>query len=207
MLTAIVLAGGQSTRMGRSKALVRIKGREMLAWIVEGLKPVVDEIIVVAKNEDNRSSYQNIVPKDVKILLDVMGLDGPLVGIYSAFLEVMSEYTYVHPIDSPVINKDVIEYLFQKAHGYDASIVRWNDGAIEPMHAVYKVKTGLTGATWMLDQGDTSAKALASRLHVNYIPVDDLRKFDNRLVSLLNVNTPQDLEMIGNFLGSKSRQQ
>ena len=205
MLTAIILAGGKSTRMGRSKALVKIKGKEMLAWIVEGLRPLVDEVIVVAKDEHNMSSYQKIMPKDVKILTDVIALDGPLIGIYSAFLEVKSEYAYVHPIDSPVINKDVIEYLFQKAYGYDASIVRWDDGSIEPMHAVYRVKTGLAEARWILDHGDTSAKALASRLeHVNYIPVDDLRKFDDKLASLLNVNTPQDLDTIGGFLGNAS---
>ena len=204
--TAVILTGGKSTRMGRSKALVKIKGKEMLAWAVEGLKPVVDEVIVVAKDESTKSSYQKVVPKDVKILTDVMSLDGPLVGIYSAFLEVTSEYAYVHPIDSPVINKDVIEYLFQKAYGYDASIVRWDDGSIEPMHAVYKVKTGLAEARLILDREDTSAKALASRLeNVNYIPVDDLRKFDDKLASLLNVNTPQDLDMIGGFLSPSSQ--
>ncbi len=203
MLTAVILAGGRSTRMGRNKALVKIKGKEMLAWIVEGLKPLVNEIIVVAKDESIKSSYQKIVPEDVRVLTDVMGLDGPLVGIYSAFLEAMSEYAYVHPIDSPVVNKGVIEYLFQKAEGYDASIARWDDGSIEPMHAVYKVKTGLAGARWALDRGDSSAKALASKLErVNYIPVDDLRKFDDKLVSLLNVNTPQELDNIASFLGS-----
>jgi len=190
--------------MGTSKALVKIKGKEMLAWVVEGLKPLVDEIIVVAKDESIKSSYEKIVPS-VKIITDVMRLDGPLVGIYSAFLQTASEYAYVHPIDSPIINNDVIQYLFQKASGYDASIVRWNDGAIEPMHAVYNVKTGLALAKVMLDRGDTSAKVLASKLeNVNYIPVDDLRKFDDKLISLLNVNTPQDLDTIQSFLG-KSR--
>ena len=189
--------------MGRNKALVKIKGKEMLGWVVEGLKPLVNEIIVVAKDESAKSSYQKIVPEDVKILTDVMALDGPLVGMYSAFLETASEYAYVHPIDSPVINKGVIEYLFQKAEGYDASIVKWHDGYIEPMHAVYRVKACLAGARWALERGDSSAKVLASKLeHVNYIPVDDLRKFDDKLVSLLNVNTPQELDNIVSFLGS-----
>jgi molybdopterin-guanine dinucleotide biosynthesis protein A len=201
LLTAVILAGGRSTRMKRNKALIQIKGKEMLVWVIEGLKPLVNEIIVVAKDESAKSSYQKIVPKDVKILTDVMELDGPLVGMYSAFLESKSEYAYVHPIDSPVINKDVVLYLFQKADGYDASIIKWNDGTIEPMHAVYKVKTGLAGARAALDRGDSSAKVLASKLeHVNYIPVDDLRKFDDKLISLLNVNTPQELDNIASFL-------
>jgi len=201
LLTAVILAGGRSTRMRRNKALIQIKGKEMLVWVVEGLKPLVNEIIVVAKDESAKSSYQKIVLKDVKILTDVMELDGPLVGMYSAFLESKSEYAYVHPIDSPIINKDVILYLFQKADGYDASIVKWNDGTIEPMHAVYKVKTCLAGARAALDHGDSSAKVLASKLeHVNYIPVDDLRKFDDKLVWLLNVNTPQELGSIASFM-------
>jgi molybdopterin-guanine dinucleotide biosynthesis protein A len=192
--------------MGTNKGLVRIKGKEMLTWVVEGLKPLVTEIIVVTKEESARSSYQKIVPRDVKILTDIVALDGPLVGMYSAFLEATSEYAYVHPIDSPVINRSIIEYLFQKADGYDASIVGWEDGSIEPMHAVYKTKPSLLGARWALDRGDTSAKALATKLeHVNYIPVGELRKFDDKLVSLLNVNTPQELERIESFLDASSK--
>ncbi|MGH9934421.1 MAG: molybdenum cofactor guanylyltransferase [Nitrososphaerales archaeon] len=201
MLTGVVLAGGRSSRMGRNKALIQIKGKEMLLWVVEGLNPVVSEIIVVAKDESAQSSYRKIVPHNVKIFTDIMELEGPLVGMYTAFLETKSEYAYVHPIDSPVINKSVIQYLFQKADGYDASIVKWNDGTIEPVHAVYKVRTGLAGAKSALEHGDSSAKVLASKLeNVNYIPVGDLRKFDDKLVSLLNVNTPQELDSIANFL-------
>jgi len=201
LLTGVVLAGGRSTRMGREKALIQIKGKEMLLWVVEGLKPLVSEIIVVVKDESAQSSYRKIVPPNVKIFTDIMELDGPLVGMYTAFLESKSEYAYVHPIDSPVINKHVIQYLFQNAEGNDASIVKWNDGTIEPMHAVYKVSTSLAGAKSALDHGDSSAKVLASKLeNVNYIPVDDLRKFDEKLVSLLNVNTPQELDSIASFL-------
>lgn len=67
---------------------------------------------------------------------------------------------------------------------------------------MYKVKACLSRARWALERGDSSAKVLASKLeHVNYIPVDDLRKFDDKLVSLLNVNTPQELDNIASFLG------
>lgn len=187
--------------MGRNKALVRIKDREMLAWVVEGLKPLASQIIVVAKDESSKSAYEKLV-SGVKVVIDAIGLDGPLVGMYSAFLESASEYAYVHPVDSPVINLNVIEYMLQKADGHDASMVRWNDGSIEPLHAVYRVKTSLGAAISILDNGDSSAKALAGHLQVNYIPIDELRKFDDKLVSLLNVNTPQDLEKIVMFLRS-----
>ncbi len=201
MLTGVVLAGGRSTRMGSNKALIKIKGKEMLSWVVEGLNPLVSEIIVVAKDESAQSSYRKIVPHSVKVFTDIMELDGPLVGMYTAFLECKSDYAYVHPIDSPVINKGVVQYLFQKAEGYDASIVKWEDGTIEPMHAVYNVRASLAGAKLALDHEDSSAKVLANRLeNVNYIPVDDLRKFDDKLVSLLNVNTPQELDSIASFL-------
>jgi molybdopterin-guanine dinucleotide biosynthesis protein A len=187
--------------MGSNKALIRLKGKEMLLWVVEGLKPLVSEIIVVAKDEPAQSAYRKVVPNNVKIFTDVMELDGPLVGMYTAFLETKSEYAYVHPIDSPVINKGVIQYLFQKAEGHDASIIKWNDGTLEPMHAVYKVRAGLAGAKLALDRGDSSARILASKLdNVNYIPVDALRKFDDKLISLLNVNTPQELDSIASFL-------
>jgi molybdopterin-guanine dinucleotide biosynthesis protein A len=198
LLAAVILAGGRSTRMGTNKALVKIKGREMLLWVVEGLKPVTHEIIVSAKDE-SVDEYRRIVGEDVKIATDLVQMDGPLVGIYSALLKSSSEYAYVHPIDSPIINHDIIRYLLQKADGYDASVIKFDD-SIEPLHAIYRVRAALNVAKSILEQGESGAKSLVGKLRVNYIPVDDLRRFDQGLVSLLNVNTPEGLARISAFL-------
>ncbi len=200
MRAAVILAGGKSTRMGTNKALIKMHGKELLRWIVEGLEPLVEEIKVSVKNQQNESAYKNIVSKDIKIIPDIAELEGPLVGIYSALIETSSEYAYIQPVDSPIVNKDIVEHLFKEAVHYDGAVIMNQDGTIEPLHAVYKVDRCIVEAKHALDAGDTSARVLANRMHVNYIQTENLQKFDEKLLSLFNINTPEDLDRVSEYL-------
>ena len=71
---------------------------------------------------------------------------------------------------------------------------------IEPLHAVYKVDRCLAEAKHALDAGDTSVRVLANRMHVNYIQTENLKKFDEKLLSLININTPEDLDRVSEAL-------
>jgi molybdopterin-guanine dinucleotide biosynthesis protein A len=186
--------------MGKNKALIKIHDKELLLQIVESLEPLVEEIIVSEKNQQNESAYRNIVSKDVKIIPDIIELDGPLVGIYSALLETSSEYAYIQPVDSPFVNKDLVEYLFKEAVHYDGAVITNQNGTIEPLHAVYKVDRCIVEAKNALDAGDTSVRGIAKRMHVNYIKTEKLRKFDEKLLSLININTPEDLSKLSEYL-------
>lgn len=182
--------------MGQDKALVKVKGREMLLWIVDQLKPLCDETVVVARNDNDKSVYRKMLPDDITTLMDSSPLEGPLVGIYSAFNSISSELAYVHPVDSPVINESMVEFLFEKAEGYDASIPRWDDGRLEPLHAVYRTKRVVAAARNLLSCNNTSAKDLAAMIHTNYVSITELKNFDPDLLSFINLNTPRDFQTI-----------
>ena len=197
----VVLAGGKSRRMGLNKALVKVKGREMLLWIVDQLKPLCDEMVVVARNDNDNFMYRKFLPNDVTTLMDFSLLEGPLVGIYSAFKCIRSECAYVHPVDSPIINKNMVEYLFKKVEGYDASIPQWDDGRLEPLHAVYRTERVVSVARNLLSRNNTSAKDLATVVHTNYVPITQLKNLDPDLLSFINLNMPGDLQTIEVNLG------
>jgi molybdenum cofactor guanylyltransferase len=186
--------------MGENKAIVSLMGRSLLSWAVGSLSDLVNELVVVTKNAEEAEFYKKEVSSNVRILHDIVPNEGPLVGIYSAFKVMESEYCYVHPVDSPIINAKVVELLFQKALGYDGAVIKLGKDLIEPLHAVYKRDSALRVAERALRLGDSSVKILAKETRVRYVTLDDLRVYDKELVSLLNINTKNDLKMIENYL-------
>lgn len=186
--------------MGENKAVISLMGRSLLSWSAGSLSDLVNELVVVAKNTEEVEFYKKEVSSNVRILHDIVLNEGPLVGIYSAFKAMESEYCYVHPVDSPIINAKVVELLFQKALDYDGAVIKLGKDLIEPLHAVYKRDSALRVAERALRSGDSSAKILAKETQVRYVLPDDIRVYDKELVSLLNVNTKNDLKMIENYL-------
>ncbi len=197
---AVILAGGRSTRMGENKALVTLMGESLLSLEVNSLSSLVDEVMVIAKTAEEMKLYEKEVPSNVKLLFDAVSQDGPLVGIYSALKVTKSEYCYVHPVDSPIINAKVVNHLFDMAMNYDGAVIKLERDLVEPLHAVYKRNTALVAAEKALQLGDSSAKILCKETRVKQVPLDDIRVFDNELVSLFNINTKNDLKTIENYL-------
>ena len=183
-----------------NKALVNILGKPLLSWSVDSLSKLVDDLIVVARNDDDVKLYEKILSKKVRIVIDDSVLDGPLVGIVSGFKVVNSDYCYVHPIDSPIIKKEVIEYLFRKAQNFDGAVWKITDEIIEPLHAVYRVNSVLKISERILKTGNTSAKILSKEIQLNYVGLDELISMDKNRVSLFNINTPSDVQFVENYL-------
>lgn len=204
MQSAIILAGGKSARMGMNKALVNILGKPLLSWTVHSLSKLVDDLIVVSRNDKDAKLYEKILPERVKIVSDDSDLEGPLVGIISGFKVAKSDYCYVHPIDSPIIKKEVIEYLFRQAKNFDGAVWKMQDDLIEPLHAVYHVSSVLKVSERILQTGNTSAKILSKEIRLNYVSIENLRSLDKELISLFNINTPSDVEFTENYLKAKS---
>jgi molybdenum cofactor guanylyltransferase len=198
--SAIILAGGKSERMGKNKAIVDIMGKPLLSWSVDSLSKLVDDLVIVSRNDNDAKLYEKILSERVRIVIDDSVLEGPLVGIISGFKVVKSDYCYVHPVDSPVIKKEVIEYLFGKAQNFDGAVWKINDETIEPLHAVYRVNSVLKISERVLKTGNTSAKILSKEIQIKYLGLDELRSMDKNTVSLFNINTPSDIQFIENYL-------
>lgn len=189
--------------MGENKALISLMGKSLLSWEVGSLYDFVDEIMIVAKNAEEAKRYERKVLSNVTVVCDIIPQEGPLVGIYSALKVAKSEYCYVHPVDSPIINKRIVNFLFEKAMGYDGAVIKLEKDLIDPLHAVYKRSSSLGTAEKALQLGDSSAKILSKEMRVRYVPLDDIRVYDKELVSLFNINTKKDLTIIENYLHKK----
>jgi len=132
-VTAVVLAGGRSTRMGRDKALLPVSGRTMIEHIVDQLRPHVDEILVSA---DDSSKYAflglDVVPDREPGL-------GPMMAIASTLERASHEACLVVPCDVPRLPGRLLRRLLREARGEaDVAVPVTAEGHYEPLFAIYR---------------------------------------------------------------------
>ena len=202
MTGALILAGGRGERLGERKPLLTLGGRSLISYVLEAAMEFSDEVYVVADEED-LSLLRGRLPVQVKVVGDITPRRGPLLGIYSGLRALGSEYSVVLPCDSPFIRIEVMRYLIGKAEGFDAAVPLWPNGYIEPLHSVYRVRAALRAAEEALGEGELRVRGMVERLgRVEYVPVEELKRFDPRLLTFFNVNSPADLRAAESLLST-----
>lgn len=129
---AIVLAGGRSSRMGRDKSFLMIKGRPMIQHIVEQLSPWFDEVIIGANDRDRFGFLGRRVVPDREVG------QGPLMGLASCLAECQCELNLVTACDIPAHDPHFLMRLLEAAEGVDIAAACSPGGRVEPLLAVYR---------------------------------------------------------------------
>jgi molybdopterin-guanine dinucleotide biosynthesis protein A len=131
--TAIILAGGKSSRMnGNDKSLLPIDGEPLIQKIVNQLKDYFDEIIIGA-NDIEKYKFLNL-----KIIPDIEKDKGPLMGILSCLKESKNEINFITACDIPLMNIKLIKNMINLSEGYDIVMPMGENNNYEPLYAVYK---------------------------------------------------------------------
>ena len=200
MVGTLILAGGKGNRIGGKKALLRLRGRILISYVIEAASEFSDEIFVVVEKEEDIEGLGKL-PNNVSVVSDIAPGRGPLVGIYSGLRYLCSEFSAVLPCDSPFIKVEVVRHLIEKAQGFDAAVPIWPNGYVEPLHSVYRVKAALRAAEEALEEGKFRVQNMVERLSkVVYISMEDLKRFDPGLISFFNINSDVDLRVAENLI-------
>jgi molybdopterin-guanine dinucleotide biosynthesis protein A len=195
MLGALILAGGKSKRFKRNKALIKLRNEPLLVHVIRRVMELTHEIVVVIGKKDESNAFTAVLPTAVRTVKDKMEGKGPLVGIVTGMEELTSKYALVLPCDSPFIKRKVLEYLIRKAKGVDAVIPRWPNGYVEPLHAVYRVVPSISAAKDALRNKELRITDMIKRLNkVIYVGVNEIKQYDNELISFFNINALEDLK-------------
>lgn len=129
--TAIVLAGGKSSRMGEDKSLLPVNGKPLIASIVDQLRDRFDEIIIGA-NDPEKYAFLKL-----PVVTDIEKGRGPLMGIYSCLKASSNEVNFITACDIPVMNTTLIGDMIQLAEGVDMVLPVGAENKYEPLFAVY----------------------------------------------------------------------
>jgi molybdopterin-guanine dinucleotide biosynthesis protein A len=193
---AIILCGGESSRMGRDKASLSFgPGETLLTRVVGVLQQVVpsEAMFVVAGRR------QHVPPLAGGITLIHESCDGagPLLALVEGLqrLPPAVDAAFVCGCDAPLLKPAFVECLFKLADATIDAVVPADAERLYPLAAVYSKKC-LPALGAAIDDGQRSLhRALRDgRLAIREIQVDQLRDVDPDLESLVNCNTPEEYQ-------------
>ena len=193
--SAIILAGGFSTRFGQDKSLLQLGTQPLILHILDRVSSIADEEVVVVSTEDGRNRLQKVVANRASVLVDEVKVQTPLAGAYTGFNHAKNEYSLLLSCDTPFVNAEIAKFLIETCVNKTASIPRWPQGHIEPLQAAYRTKSALAAAKMALDQGKLNMNSMIERLQgVRYISTLVLEQLDPKLSTFFNINTQADLK-------------
>jgi molybdopterin-guanine dinucleotide biosynthesis protein A len=135
-ITAVILCGGQSKRIGRNKAFLKIGDKTFIETLIAKLQKLFNGIIISTKQP---APYRHLKSAKVAIVNDRSKVLGSLIGIYSALRKAPTKYIFVIAVDMPNIETGLIKRLLRNYKGYDVIIPKTRKG-LEPLCAVYSKK-------------------------------------------------------------------
>jgi molybdopterin-guanine dinucleotide biosynthesis protein A len=166
----VVLAGGQSRRMGCDKALLKLKGKDMLTRTVDCLTRAGAKQVIVSRNEPGNEIFSDIYPNK-----------GPLSGIHTAAVNMAKDNLLLVPVDLPYLSYKEIQRLSQFGQAQQCSCY-FSDHNL-PLYLQNDTATIETLQHILLDSEDYSVAGFIRQIGAQAIePVDTLH--------LLNTNTP-----------------
>jgi molybdopterin-guanine dinucleotide biosynthesis protein A len=185
-VSAAVMAGGKSRRMGRDKAWLDVgDGRPIVQRVIDVLREVADEVFIVANDERFATLGLRVVP-------DRFPEGGVLGGIATGIGAATHDRVLVAACDMPFLRAEVFRALVEHSDGVDAVVPR-TAGEYETLHALY-TKACLVPIERALGAGKMRVVSFFDDVRVRLLEENDLRAVDPELRSFVNVNTPAELE-------------
>ena len=178
--TLLVLAGGDSRRMGRSKPWIEVGNTVLLRYVVERLAPAFSEVMVSFAEPEQMEQH---IP--YRVVFDRKRNAGPLAGLEAGLMAAHHEVLFAVACDMPYVTQSAAEVAVAAARSCDAAIPR-HDGLFEPVCGAYR-KTALPAIVGALDVGHYTAHEVAEQLDVTWLEGLDPAQFES-------LNTPADLD-------------
>jgi len=186
-VTAFILAGGKSTRMGTDKAFVEYEGQTMLARALDLARSVASDVWIVGSEE----KFAVFAP----VVEDIFRESGPLGGIHAALRASLTDLNLMLAVDMPFVSWAFLQYLMTQARGApDASVaVPRRDGRWQPLCAIYRREFAGV-AERALRARRNKIDRLFDEVHTRVIEQEELEGAGFSSAIFRNLNTAEELE-------------
>ena len=182
----MILAGGKSRRMGQNKLPLQVGGTALLDRVRSALTAHCEDILIVGE-EGHTTAGGRLIP-DLR-----PGCQGPLAGIEAGLLAARHRHVFVAAGDMPFLAGEFVGYLLGLLSDHIPAVVPDSGGRLYPLCAAYGREVRPTVST-ALDRSVRSVRGLLGDLPgVRYIREEELRRFGDPELLLMNVNSPEDL--------------
>lgn len=190
-ITGLILAGGKSRRMGRPKADLDLGGDSLIKRVIDSVKPLCQEIIIVTNKPTD------FLELNFKTVRDLVPGQGPLGGLATGLFYSRSRWTLAVACDLPFLNENVLIKLVETAMAAKRgprAIVPRTEAGWQPLVAAYS-RECIGPARDLLSRGGKKLDDLRNNgvIWVD-LPEAEIRGADPELVGFTNINTPDELE-------------
>ncbi|MEA3434749.1 MAG: molybdenum cofactor guanylyltransferase MobA [Campylobacterota bacterium] len=169
-VTAIIFAGGKSSRMGKDKALLPFADCNTLSEFQYNKLTALFDNVYISSKEDKFNF-------ETKVITDLYEESSPLVGIISAFETLKEDEVFILSVDAPFVNEEVIEKLLNHGKQFDAIIAKSTSGT-QPLCGVYR-RSILPLAQKHLKEGDHRLNNLLGEADTQFVSFEDDTLFTN----------------------------
>ena len=185
-LSAFVLAGGKSTRMGRDKATLPFAGRTLLESALALARSVTEDVFILGSPE--------LYGAYGEVIADIFPGCGPLGGIHAALTHAKSDLNLILAVDTPFLSNRLAAYLVERARESRAVVTAPEiDSYPQPLCAVYR-RDFLAIAEQALRAGRYKIVPLFPQGRTLVTPEAELERFAFTAEMFENLNTPEELE-------------
>jgi molybdopterin-guanine dinucleotide biosynthesis protein A len=171
-VAGVILAGGRSSRYGRNKALVELDHVPLIERVVRVMTSIFHKVVLITNTPDEYDYLNFPMFSDI-----IKGL-GPLGGIYTGLKVLSNPFAFFVACDMPFLNPFLIRHMVSVKNGFDVVVPRIS-GKIEALHGLYSRRC-LSNIESQLESGTYQ-----------------IRRWDPDFRSFLNINTPEQLRMLG----------
>ncbi len=186
LISAVILAGGKSSRMGENKALLKINNLSLIEKIYNIVAIFTNDIIISCNTEE----YNFLKSRKVH---DLHHNCGAISGILAGLQQIKYQKSLIISCDVPLVNEKLINYIISNSKNYEATVVK-HKNFLEPLIGVYD-KQIINIIENQISNKDYSINNLLKKLNINILTIDATIDFYEENL-FLNINTPQDYQKL-----------
>lgn len=196
-VTAFILAGGKSSRMGSDKAFVRLGEETLLARALRIASTVTAKVRIVGDAQKFEPFGQ--------VVEDVYRDRGPLGGIHAALSSSPARWNLMLAVDLPFVGTKLLEYLLLQSVESGAMVtVPYAGGGLQPLCAVYQ-RAFAEAAEHALREGKNKIDALFATVVTRVIEEKEIVGAGFSAEMFRNLNTPEELEAARSLCPGRNR--
>jgi molybdopterin-guanine dinucleotide biosynthesis protein A len=184
-ITGIILAGGQSIRMGTDKGFMKIRGIPMIQHVIKVLKEFCPQLLINTGNKEYEQFGYPLIP-------DLFPIQAPIIGIYSGLMASKTAGNLVVSCDMPFIRREILKIILDRSRQSEMVVPVHPDGIIEPFCGYYCTSIGSV-LHQQIEKGEFSLQGLKNLPTCRLIPFHDFG-LSSPEKYFLSINTPEDLQ-------------
>lgn len=184
-VTAAVLCGGKSSRMGFDKAFLKDHEQYLLVQTVQKLQTLFTQVVLISNTKTKFSDQKEFC--GIPVFEDLFSEKGPIGGISTALKQAQTEYVFIMACDMPLPDVNLIGKMYRGLNLEQVFVCSYRKKP-EPLFAFYH-KSCLPVFEKHIEKGELRPRSTFSFLKVGIYELNDEEK-----KSIVNLNTPKDIQ-------------